>query len=178
MTSVGLGLRRLYVPLVIWHGWRMVCKQIVHSCWRQAVTCAALSPRQVEEWGEAYQALSWGPLIELVKADLQPNGRKDKARLTHQTLHPVLSMCCPTYCPSSDRQEIYRLKPRATLHVCSTQCPARDGLVATTEERARAAVCLCWYRERASPAAACSPPLECNHTMTLTLTLTLATLYP
>ena len=40
--------------------------------WRPAVM-------QVEEWGEAYQALSWGPLIELVKADLQPSARKDKA---------------------------------------------------------------------------------------------------
>jgi len=36
--------------------------------------------RQVEEWGEAYQAQSWGPLIELLKADLQPNARRDKAR--------------------------------------------------------------------------------------------------
>lgn len=33
----------------------------------------------MEEWGEAYQALSWGPLIDSLKADLQPGARTDKA---------------------------------------------------------------------------------------------------
>ena len=49
--------------------------------------CATLAPDlhsksavQVEEWGEAYQEQSWGPLIELVTADLKSNARRDKAR--------------------------------------------------------------------------------------------------
>lgn len=33
---------------------------------------------RVEEWGAAYQALSWGPLIEALTADLQPAARTDK----------------------------------------------------------------------------------------------------
>ena len=35
----------------------------------------------VEEWGEAYQALSWGALIEALNADLQPAARTDKVTL-------------------------------------------------------------------------------------------------
>ena len=38
----------------------------------------ALMQDRVEEWGEAYQAHSWGPLIEALKADLQPAARTDK----------------------------------------------------------------------------------------------------
>ena len=60
----------------------------VHLASSYTACIKPLSPccPQVEEWGEAYQALSWGPLIELVKADLQPDARRDKARMPSREL--------------------------------------------------------------------------------------------
>ena len=36
---------------------------------------------RVEVWGEAYQSLSWAPIIELLNADQQPPARTDKVRV-------------------------------------------------------------------------------------------------
>lgn len=41
---------------------------------------------KVEEWGEAYQALCWGALVELINADLQPRARPDKVGQNHWKL--------------------------------------------------------------------------------------------
>ena len=65
----------------------------------------------MEEWGEAYQAQSWGPLIELVKADLQPNARRDKARCCGRCLS---SLTAPPQLPHMLRAT---LSPCALSHV-------------------------------------------------------------
>lgn len=50
----------------------------------------------MEEWGEAYQALSWGPLVASLNADLQPGARTDK--VSQPALNDTCTRACACAC--------------------------------------------------------------------------------